>query len=75
MGRKLKRVPLDFSWPQGKTWGGYLNPFASMSVTCPGCEGTIERIVVSGRSTYFCPDCQVKLRRRPRGRRPARRSP
>ncbi|HEU4906950.1 MAG TPA: bifunctional DNA-formamidopyrimidine glycosylase/DNA-(apurinic or apyrimidinic site) lyase [Solirubrobacterales bacterium] len=42
---------------------------------CPRCEGTIERIVVSGRSTYFCPDCQAKLRRRPRRRRPARRSP
>jgi len=42
---------------------------------CPRCEGTIERIVVSGRSTYFCPDCQVKLRRRPRRRRPVRRSP
>jgi formamidopyrimidine-DNA glycosylase len=41
---------------------------------CPRCEGTILRIVVSGRSTYYCPDCQVRLRRRPR-RRPARRSP
>ena len=42
---------------------------------CPRCEGTVKRIVVSGRSTYFCPDCQAKLRRRPRRRRPARRSP
>jgi formamidopyrimidine-DNA glycosylase len=43
---------------------------------CPRCDGTIERIVVSGRSTYFCPSCQVRLRRRPRRRRrPARRSP
>ncbi len=43
---------------------------------CPRCEGTVERIVVSGRSTYFCPACQVRLRRRPRRRRrPARRSP
>jgi formamidopyrimidine-DNA glycosylase len=42
---------------------------------CPRCDGTIERIVVAGRSTYFCPACQVKLRRRPRRRRPARRSP
>ncbi|HET9162687.1 MAG TPA: bifunctional DNA-formamidopyrimidine glycosylase/DNA-(apurinic or apyrimidinic site) lyase [Solirubrobacterales bacterium] len=42
---------------------------------CPRCDGTVERIVVSGRSTYFCPACQVKLRRRPRRRRPARRSP
>jgi len=36
---------------------------------CPRCGGTIERIVVSGRSTYFCPGCQVRLRRRPRRRR------
>lgn len=42
---------------------------------CPRCEGTVERIVVSGRSTYFCPACQVRLRRRPRRRRrPAPRS-
>ena len=43
---------------------------------CPRCEGTIERIVVGGRSTYFCSGCQVKLRRKPRRRRrPVRRSP
>jgi formamidopyrimidine-DNA glycosylase len=42
---------------------------------CPRCDGTILRIVVSGRSTYFCPSCQVRLRKRPRRRRPARRSP
>ncbi len=39
---------------------------------CPRCGGTIVRIVVSGRSTYYCPDCQVRLRKRPR-RRKARR--
>jgi formamidopyrimidine-DNA glycosylase len=42
---------------------------------CPRCDGTIVRIVVSGRSTYYCPSCQVRLRRRPKRRRPARRSP
>lgn len=26
--------------------------------TRPGCEGTILRIVQSGRSSYFCPECQ-----------------
>jgi len=35
---------------------------------CPRGDGTVERIVVSGRSTYFCPRCQVRLRRRPRRR-------
>jgi len=37
---------------------------------CPRCGATILRIVVSGRSTYYCPSCQVRLRRR----RPARRA-
>lgn len=42
---------------------------------CPRCSEGIRRIVVSGRSTYFCPSCQVRLRRRPRRRsRPASRS-
>ncbi|MGB7684539.1 MAG: bifunctional DNA-formamidopyrimidine glycosylase/DNA-(apurinic or apyrimidinic site) lyase [Solirubrobacterales bacterium] len=40
---------------------------------CPSCGGEIARIVVSGRSTYFCPVCQVKLRRRPRRRAAAAR--
>jgi len=42
---------------------------------CRVCGGAIVRIVVSGRSTYFCPSCQVRLRKRARRRRPARRSP
>jgi formamidopyrimidine-DNA glycosylase len=25
---------------------------------CPECGGTVERITVGGRSTYFCPSCQ-----------------
>jgi formamidopyrimidine-DNA glycosylase len=39
---------------------------------CPRCDGTIQRIVVTGRSTYLCPGCQVRLRRR--RHRPARSS-
>jgi formamidopyrimidine-DNA glycosylase len=35
---------------------------------CHRCGGTIVRIVVGGRSTYFCPNCQVRLRKRPRRR-------
>jgi formamidopyrimidine-DNA glycosylase len=41
---------------------------------CPRCDGEILRIVVGGRSTYFCPSCQVRLRKRPRRRRPAGRA-
>ena len=39
---------------------------------CPRCGGVISRIVVSGRSTYFCAACQTRLRRR---RRPRPRAP
>jgi formamidopyrimidine-DNA glycosylase len=43
---------------------------------CPRRDGIVQRIVVGGRSTYYCPGCQVRLRRRPRRRRrPARPSP
>jgi formamidopyrimidine-DNA glycosylase len=33
---------------------------------CLRCGETIRRIVVGGRSTYFCPGCQRRLRRRRR---------
>ncbi len=33
---------------------------------CPRCGKEIRRIVVAGRSTYFCPGCQRRLRRRAR---------
>ena len=35
---------------------------------CPRCGAEIKRIVVGGRSTYFCPSCQRRLRRRSRRR-------
>jgi formamidopyrimidine-DNA glycosylase len=35
---------------------------------CRRGDGTIRRIVVGGRSTYFCPGCQRRLRRRRRRR-------
>jgi len=36
---------------------------------CQRGDGTIDRIVVAGRSTYYCPACQVRLRKRPRRRK------
>ena len=37
MGRKLMRVPLDFSWPKDKVWKGYINPYAKLSRDCTDC--------------------------------------
>lgn len=43
MGRELKRVPLDFKWPIGRIWHGYINPFyGKHSSECIHCEGTGE---------------------------------
>lgn len=38
MGRELRRVPLDFDWPQGETWTGYLIPDRLREKPCPDCE-------------------------------------
>lgn len=35
MGRELKRVSLDFEWPESKVWDGYLNPHYK---ACPNCR-------------------------------------
>ncbi len=40
---------------------------------CPRCGTGIARIVVTGRSTYYCPGCQRRLRRRARSRARSRR--
>lgn len=37
MGREVKRVPLDFDWPVGKVWAGFLNPHYEK---CPTCDGS-----------------------------------
>lgn len=48
MSRQLKRVSLDFSWPLKQVWGGYLNPYAGLSVKCPCCRHGYDR--TGGRS-------------------------
>jgi hypothetical protein len=40
MGRELKRVPLDFKWPEDKVWEGYLNPHYAKSHNCAVCAGS-----------------------------------
>ncbi len=40
MGRELRRVPLDFSWPMNKVWGGFRNTLCSKASRCKHCDGT-----------------------------------
>jgi len=56
----------DFRDPDG-AWGAYQSEFLvhrREGKSCPTCSTEIVRIVVGGRSTYFCPKCQPKPRRR-----------
>ncbi len=58
MGRTLKRVALDFDWPQGEVWKGYINPHPPSE--CSACEGSgynAETRNLSDRWYSFkCPD-------------------
>ena len=36
----------------------YLTPHRKEGADCPKCSGKVAMIKVSGRSTYFCPECQ-----------------
>ena len=38
----------------------YLLPHRNPDTPCPKCDGTINKITVSGRATYFCPKHQSK---------------
>lgn len=40
MGRELRRVALDFDWPLGKRWEGFLNPHYRLRRSCTRCEGS-----------------------------------
>lgn len=43
--------------------GGYqefLRVFQKLNQPCPNCGQQIQRIKVAGRSSYFCPHCQLK---------------
>lgn len=39
MSRVVRRVPLDFDWPQGEVWEGFLLPSSLRATTCPSCGG------------------------------------
>lgn len=40
MGRDLKRVPLNFDWPIGQVWKGFINPWQDYMHNCLFCDGS-----------------------------------
>ena len=51
-----KRLPGRYTDTRG---AGRFAVYDRAGKICRRCGGTIERIVQAGRSTYFCPDCQI----------------
>jgi len=51
-----KRLPGRYTDKRG---AGRFAVYDREGKECRRCGGTIERIVQAGRSTYFCPDCQL----------------
>lgn len=41
MGREVRRVPLDFDWPIGEVWSGYLMPDRLREVDCPADDDCV----------------------------------
>jgi formamidopyrimidine-DNA glycosylase len=52
-----KRRPGRYTATRGKS---RFAVYDRVGEICRRCEGTILRIVQAGRSTYFCPDCQIR---------------
>lgn len=40
MGREVRRVPIDFDWPMGKVWQGFLIPEDLCTGKCEACDGS-----------------------------------
>ncbi|WP_070017068.1 hypothetical protein [Streptomyces nanshensis] len=40
MSREVRRVALDFDWPPGKVWEGYLRPDRLRGEKCDACNGS-----------------------------------
>lgn len=61
MGREVRRVPLDFDWPIGEIWEGYLQPDRLHETPCEDCSGRGQLIQAAGLDPDvwgICTTCQ-----------------
>jgi len=56
--RHVLRTAIDREADPERMPESWLLPRREDGADCPGCDGTIRRTTVGGRSTYWCPDCQ-----------------
>ena len=63
LGAAIERMGTTFStyrtiWNEPGAYGDQLLVYDRRGEPCRRCEGTIQRIVQAGRSTFLCPRCQ-----------------
>ncbi len=56
--RRVLRVAADRGGDIGRLPRGYFLPHREKDAPCPRCEGEVKKIMVAGRPTYYCPECQ-----------------
>ena len=58
--KEVLQTAIDCRADPGQFPSGYLIPQRHEGGKCPNCGGQVEQLKVSGRTAYFCPDCQDK---------------
>lgn len=58
--KNILKEAIDYQADPSKMPDFWLLPKRDPGAQCPACGGEIEKIKVSGRSAYLCPNCQIK---------------
>lgn len=58
--KKVLETAIENEGERSEFPSDYLISHRKEGEKCPKCSGKIEKIKVSGRSTYFCPKCQIE---------------
>lgn len=59
---EVLQTAIDNKADPGNFPASYITPLRGYTeAKCPKCGGEIQRVEVSGRSSYFCPSCQRKI--------------
>ena len=56
---KVLRTAIDHQADPNQFPDSYITPLRGQDeADCPGCSGKLAHLTVSGRTSYYCPDCQ-----------------
>jgi formamidopyrimidine-DNA glycosylase len=57
--RSVIKAAIEHRADPSKMPDDFLLPHRDEGAECPRCSGSVKKIRVSGRSTYYCPECQT----------------